>query len=153
MCELAIIVTHTKTINNFTCARHLVRTASGLGLWRGAGCFQSSPERRAEPQNTVFKLRREAWFPLVYFNSDFYVRNTTWNADTSEHRVLDKRTWHMIRNLPCGNAARSPTSTLSQKAEWCGSRHWNKAHEPGTIQARKRTCGSSAAPIPHQLSY
>lgn len=34
--------------------------------------------------NTVFKLRREALFPLVYFNFNFCVRNSTWNADTVE---------------------------------------------------------------------
>lgn len=77
-----------KTINNFTCSWQL-DTELQVGLVRGAGCFQSSLERRAEHQNTVFKLQSEALFPLVYFNFNFYVRNTTWNADTGEHRVRE----------------------------------------------------------------
>lgn len=82
----------------------------GLAMWRGAGYFQSSPERRAEHQNTVFWAPRRGPFP-GYFNLNFYVRNTTWNADTGEHTAW-KRTWHMIKNLPCRNTALSPINTL-----------------------------------------
>lgn len=86
-------------MNNFTCSWHVDAEFQGWAFTRGAGCFQSSLERRAEPPNTVFKLQREALSTLVYFNSNFYVRNTTWNADTGERRVREN-TWHMINKSP-----------------------------------------------------
>lgn len=121
----------------------------GRACTRGAGCFQSSLERRAGPQNTVFKPQRRALFPLVYFNSNFYVRNTTWNADTGEHESARRRTWHMIKkkekkknNLHCRNAAIFFNKHTLPKAERCGSSHYIIAHNTLTQpQARKRTCG------------
>lgn len=83
-----------KTMNNFTCS-HVDAEFQGWACRRGAGCFQSILERCAQPPNTVFDLRREALVPLVYFNSNFYVRNTTWNADTGERRVRENA-WHLI---------------------------------------------------------
>lgn len=69
----------------------------------GEGRDLSSQARSAVLNiNTVFKLQRKALFPLVYFNFNFCVRNSTWNADTAEHGAREKRTWHMIRVSPAG---------------------------------------------------
>lgn len=113
-------------MNNFTCSWHVDAEFQGWAFTRGAGCFQSSLERRAEPPNTVFKLQREALSTLVYFNSNFYVRNTTWNADTGERRVREN-TWHMINKSPplpppCRKVALSPARAHTHFSKSCEMR-------------------------------
>lgn len=42
----------------------------------------------------LFKLQSEALFPLVYFKFNFYVRNSTWNADTGEYQCENTHMTH-----------------------------------------------------------
>lgn len=143
-------------MNNFTCS-HLDAEFQGWACKRGAGCFQSILERRAQPPNTVFDLRREALVPLVYFNSNFYVRNTTWNADAGERRVQENA-WHtIIQTCPARMAALSPAHNIPTFLKAGEMRvlalEYNRALGGHNGLKRANAPAAASEPIPHQLSY
>ena len=82
-------------------------------------------------------------FPVVYFNFNFYVRNTTWNADTGNHR--ERTHTLMIKNLTRRVIALSPTNTFPKTKRCVSSLECSRL--PGTTQAPERTCDSSTQPI------
>lgn len=77
-----------------------------------------SPQRRGMSNMLNVKTRSqstgvEPLCPLVYFNFNFYVRNTTWNADTGKHA-------HVIKTPLQGDCAFFNKRTIP-KAQRCGS--------------------------------
>lgn len=76
-----------------------LQTRSGTTSWLrrrvAALAFKKKKKRKKKKRGGMFPVntldlqassRRGARFPSVYFKSNFYVRNSTWNADTAERR-------------------------------------------------------------------
>lgn len=86
--HLENLVSH-KIINRFTCSCY-VGAERQVELVKEGRDVSSQAWSAVLNINTLFSSSKtEALFPLVYFNFNFYVRNSTWNADTGGRRVRE----------------------------------------------------------------